>query len=202
MEFLTDSDINRFWSKVMVAGEQECWPWIAKAQSAAGYGVLKVREHGNIVASRIACYLGNGSPPSPTSFSLHSCDNPSCCNPKHLRWGTPKDNVADALSRERHVAPPDTHRNAEWNAKRLAAMPKGEALWNNSMTEAEAREVFRLHMANHNVSQIAAAVGKPKHVIADICRGRSWRHLTGIPTVEELKLGGVRRGFNQFSHHG
>lgn len=36
---------------------------------------------------------------------LHSCDNPSCCNPNHLRSGTPKDNANDAVSRNRNTKP-------------------------------------------------------------------------------------------------
>jgi hypothetical protein len=32
---------------------------------------------------------------------LHSCDNPVCCNPAHLRVGTDKDNAADRIARNR-----------------------------------------------------------------------------------------------------
>jgi hypothetical protein len=34
-------------------------------------------------------------------YILHSCDNPACVNPKHLRIGTPADNTADMMSRGR-----------------------------------------------------------------------------------------------------
>jgi hypothetical protein len=33
---------------------------------------------------------------------LHSCDNPACINPAHLRIGTPADNTADMMSRKRN----------------------------------------------------------------------------------------------------
>lgn len=199
LDLLSSSDIDRFWSKIEIKTETECWPWTARARNSVGYGVLKHKSGKNIIASRISCFLAHGSPPHTSAKSLHSCDNPSCCNPLHLRWGSSQDNVNDAKSRNRHVNPPDTRSNPEWNAKRLASMPKGERVHNQSITEELARKIFRLHMEHFNVTQISNAIGKPKHVVADVCRGRSWQHLSGAPSLEELKQGGVRRGFNQFS---
>jgi hypothetical protein len=35
----------------------------------------------------------------------HSCDNPICCNPHHLSWGTNQDNSNDMMDRDRHGLP-------------------------------------------------------------------------------------------------
>lgn len=34
---------------------------------------------------------------------LHSCDNRRCCNPQHLRQGTPKQNSHDSVKRGRNT---------------------------------------------------------------------------------------------------
>jgi hypothetical protein len=36
-------------------------------------------------------------------MTCHSCDNPPCCNPSHLRFDTPAANVADMHARGREV---------------------------------------------------------------------------------------------------
>lgn len=197
---ITDKEIARFWGKVEVRGDDECWPWIAKARHHKGYGVMRISSMGrNIVASRISCFIAHGEPPEGLKNSLHSCDNPPCCNPAHLRWGTQKHNVEDAKQRDRHVNPPSVRDNPKWEAKRIASMRRGEGVTNHSLNETQVREIWRLHMLNLSVSHIAAALDVKKHVVADVCRGRSWRHLAGAPSIEELKSGGVRRGHNQFS---
>ncbi len=39
---------------------------------------------------------------NPSQLLLHSCDQPSCINPEHLRIGTHKDNAEDRIKRGRH----------------------------------------------------------------------------------------------------
>ena len=88
--------VARFWSKVSVGSARQCWPWHA-ATDEKGYGRFN-DEH----AHRVAWWLVNGPIPDGLMI-LHSCDNPPCCNPRHLRPGTAQDNINDCWSRGRGV---------------------------------------------------------------------------------------------------
>ncbi|WP_442800462.1 HNH endonuclease signature motif containing protein [Sphingopyxis sp. 113P3] len=148
-----------------------------------------------MLAHRVACTIAHGSPPEGKASALHSCDNPPCCNPAHLRWGSHKENTADAIERDRASPPP---KNTSY--RRRDTQPKGADVWNQSLTEDKVREIWRLHLAGGmTTSQIAEAVDATRHAVTDVARGRSWRHLPDAPSVESLKAGGVRRGYNQFS---
>ena len=77
-----------------------CIEW-AGSKDAYGYGVRRVNTK-IVKAHRKALADHEGiDVPSSSVLCLHSCDNPSCVNPDHLRWGTQGENVADAVSRGR-----------------------------------------------------------------------------------------------------
>lgn len=106
----TQSVVDRFWGKVdMSAGITRCWPWTA-CRHPFGYGKFGI---GSALdgskkvdgAHRVALIL-SGAPEVPGKHALHECDNPPCCNPLHLYWGTPRDNVHDCMRRGRNVDPP------------------------------------------------------------------------------------------------
>lgn len=63
-----------------------------------GYGVISVGGHNR--AHRLIYSLFVGQIP-PGMGVLHSCDNPRCVNPKHLRYGTPAENTQDRIVRNR-----------------------------------------------------------------------------------------------------
>lgn len=92
---------QRFWEKVKKG--EGCWEWIG-AKNPAGYGVLgsSKSEGGVFSAHRFSYLLHKGVIPDKL-WVLHSCDNPSCVNPYHLRVGDQSDNVMDAVERGRHV---------------------------------------------------------------------------------------------------
>lgn len=83
--------MERLWAKVEVGGPDDCWPWTGTRQPG-GYGEID-RQH----ATRIILGLEPGDPRE----ALHTCDNPPCCNPAHLRVGTSQDNSDDMVSKGR-----------------------------------------------------------------------------------------------------
>jgi HNH endonuclease len=87
-----------FWARVKQGGPDECWPWLAYI-GPAGYGTVKWRGRMSR-AHRIAYTLAVGPIPEGLDV-LHSCDNPACCNPGHLRPGTQLDNMRDRSMRGR-----------------------------------------------------------------------------------------------------
>lgn len=96
-------DTPRFWSKVSKLGPDECWPWMAYV-GAGGYG--RFRFKGSMwLAHRVAYILCRRDIPKGEGHHgtvvMHSCDNPICCNPKHLTTGTQADNIADMKAKGR-----------------------------------------------------------------------------------------------------
>lgn len=95
---LSGCDRERFTSKVQRGDLFECWPWKA-AKSADGYGRFKVGGR-LFSAHRLAYELAHGPiPPRHVAggLILHSCHNPPCCNPAHLRLGSTSENIQDAV---------------------------------------------------------------------------------------------------------
>lgn len=92
---LTPKQTRNFWKKVVKT--DGCWEWTGA--KSVGYG--RVRLDGRTQwAHRISYVIAHGPIPDGLIL-LHSCDNPSCVNPDHLRPGTNRDNSQDALQKGR-----------------------------------------------------------------------------------------------------
>lgn len=95
------------WSKVDVKSEDECWEW-KSFRNHQGYGRTWINNKG-YYAHRVIFDLVNPNTidlnaPASTKeygFVLHTCDNPPCCNPKHLWLGTHTDNMQDKARKGR-----------------------------------------------------------------------------------------------------
>ena len=105
MESMDTKLSNRFFSKLDKT-PSGCWEWNA-GKNAAGYGVFCYSGK-SMLAHRASYIIFSGDIPEGNHI-LHSCDNPACVNPEHLRPGTDADNVADKMSRNRHAAQSRTH---------------------------------------------------------------------------------------------
>lgn len=78
-------------------GPDACWPWTG-ALTRKGYGQVRWRGRRSRVHRVIAeHFIGSVR----GWIVRHTCDNPPCGNPAHLRLGTHADNTRDMLVRGR-----------------------------------------------------------------------------------------------------
>lgn len=120
---------RRFWSRVaLTADDNRCWEWQGGRNKKRGdYG--QVQYQGKQRRAHVVAYALAHGGELPKLHVLHSCDNPPCVNPKHLREGTPVDNTADKVSRNRHSfgeRVPNARINAETVRHIRESAEKGE----------------------------------------------------------------------------
>lgn len=97
MAYLSEEERKRFWPKIDVRGEDECWEWTAA--KANGYG--RFRSCGILFYAHRVVILDSIGIKDQNNVIRHTCDNPSCCNPKHLIEGSHYENTHDMMDRGR-----------------------------------------------------------------------------------------------------
>lgn len=92
--------VARFWSKVNVRGDDDCWFWRAE-KNADGYGMFTVDGGGPVYAHATAYLLFYGVLP-PGLYPWQVCGRSACCNPKHLYVSSKRENAV----KKRRGGPP------------------------------------------------------------------------------------------------
>lgn len=152
------------WLRALIESDlpDDCVEWPFAKSSEDGYGAAYF--DGEVVgAAVLSLMLSSGERPSGRQC-LHSCDNPPCINPKHLRWGTATDNCQDMVDRAR---------------------VKGERNARAKLTEAQVLEIRRRYIPTggypagppSNANALAAEHGVTATVIRNIVMRRSWGHI-------------------------
>lgn len=101
-EFRIQKRKAQFWGKVDITPDPDgCWEWLGYRGKRAAYGRCSMRGVGRSGYAHVFAFiLSRGR--EPRNWVLHHCDNPPCCNPKHLYDGTPTDNARDRDKRGRN----------------------------------------------------------------------------------------------------
>lgn len=95
--------VTAFWQNVEQRGPGECWPWTGYQED--GYGMFFFDDR-MIGAHELALTFTTGERRIAQLDTCHSCGNPACCNPRHLRFDTRKSNADDAVRMGRNNAFP------------------------------------------------------------------------------------------------
>lgn len=126
------------------------WPYRA---SHRGYGFAVVNGVQKR-ASRWMCILAHGEPIPPRIEAAHNCGNPSCVNPTHLRWATPKENSDDK--------------------RRHGTAILGER---NGKTNLTADDIRAIRAAPPNLNVLMDRYGVSKGALSKIRSGQRWGHV-------------------------
>lgn len=157
-----DEAVADFWAKVdRGGGPDACWPWTA-GKDKDGYGKFAITVDGRHVdrrAHRYAYELTRGRIERELCV-LHSCDNPPCVNPSHLRAGTADENNKDKARKGR------------------AWRPHGELQGAAKLTAASVAEIRRRVANGETQRSVAAAFGVSQSTVSHCVTGARWAHLT------------------------
>ena len=144
------------WLLIVAASDttDDCidWRW---GTDRKGYGrvVVNGRQHR---AARLACARAHGVCP-PGYEAAHSCGRAPCVNPRHLRWATHRENVADKM--------------AHGTAQRGAMHPRAR------LTPEDVQAIRRRRAAGEWLQVLAAEYGVSETHISEIARGIRWASL-------------------------
>ena len=143
----------RFLAKVRVA-ESGCWEWQAFKMKRNGYGFFRTPTRHEL-AHRVA-YRLFVAPLIDGLDVMHSCDNPGCVNPEHLRQGTHKENMEDCSLKGRNSF--------------------GEK--HGKLTDEQVKFAVESHLLQREVAEI---IGCTQSYVSELRRGGTRKHLA-LPT--------------------
>jgi len=145
-----------FWKKVDVQKSDECWNWIG-AVNKNGYG--RARFQGKLIyVHRLSLIYQEPNLDFGKKVVMHICDNPRCCNPKHLLLGTHADNQADKFKKQRQA--------------------KGEKNGQSLLTEEQVKEARKKYIPKvMTYKMLAEKYGVCKDTMQKAIRGIYWSHI-------------------------
>ena len=144
-------------------GPDACWEW-QRYRTPLGYGLTSVQKKTVSVHRTVYAHL-TGEELTRDVHLLHQCDNPPCCNPRHLKPGDHLQNMADRKNRGAgYPSGLDNHRAV----RHLA-----------DDDVAEIRATYKWHTKGRGAPALGAKYGVSRSVIEDIVnRAGRWAEST------------------------
>lgn len=145
---------------VSYAVEGDCWRW-TRSISSKGYGQFGYKVFGGVKTYTFQSHRAFAEMfglDITKGLVLHSCDNPWCVNPSHLRIGTLQDNMDDKVARGRVFRPTGTNHHAA------------------TLTDSQVLDIRR-RAPKTSRKQLAAEHMINPQLVGRIVRGDRWKHL-------------------------
>lgn len=163
-----DVVVERFWSRVDKNGPLpahnpslgRCWLW-SRNRSKKGYGYFQIPDPDGIGNARpigahcFAWSLANGPIPDGL-WVLHQCDNPPCCNPRHLEVGDQSRNMREAWDRGR-IANVRYCRGDDHYTRKNPGCKAGERNGRAKLTDVQVAQIRALYDPSKRGSKAALA---------------------------------------------
>lgn len=128
------------------------WPF-----GTDGYGYGYLRDGSRMTRSHVfVCKRFHGQKHLPNLEVAHSCGNPACVNPRHLRWATRTENQHDRLKH--------------------GTDSRGEKHSNARLSRQDIEEIRDLR-GGLKQSEIAEQFGVSSSHICEIQKRRKWKHV-------------------------
>lgn len=154
---------ERIIEKAVRNEDSGCLEWMG-ARAGVGYGYFTIRkpEKKNIYVHRAVYSAFFGDIPEGMVI-MHSCDNPACCEIKHLSLGTKSDNALDMVAKDRH---PPQMRPGFVHGKRLITILREQARNSPCVRCGREGETRVCHMNGYRASSYGKGRGIKCHDLA------------------------------------
>lgn len=171
MPEMSEKDKIRFWSKVaFTANPNICWEWTG-SKGRRGYSQFSIKRVNVYTTSRIAYHLSYKDDMTDL-FVCHTCDNPKCCNPKHLFLGTTQDNVDDREKKGR-----GNGNIGEWRKSNIEKYI-GEGHNKSKLTNEQVLQIRAEHIPHKVICKdLAKKYGVSWSTIQNIISRKFWKHI-------------------------